>query len=241
MVRKQLIAVFLFVSIHSFAQLNKNKMMISGRGNFYSQKTGGFNYINNIASPYDEKNIGGSAEINIGGFVTNNFAWGGILGLERNIQNWDQIYPAPSPSKMTRKTTTESFTTGLFARYNHMIAGSKLGLFFQFDNTYSWGRVNRESINEIPNYPPNGDLGLDKNFTFGLNLKPGLMYYITNKLSIESSIGNLYYNSTVEKDRPLENNTRKSSIFRADFSMATVYFGLTFYLGGNKNATTSSN
>jgi hypothetical protein len=237
MIKKQLIAAFLILSMHSFAQLNKNRVMISGRGNFYSNRSEGEDY--SIISPVhlNNKISNGNIDLNVGYFLSNNFAIGGIFGFEKNMNA--RTYTFTNGDQSIQKSTTQNFSTGIFARYNHMINASKFGLFFQLNNTFGWGRIDGENSYNSNNYP-SGSVSLEKNHSFNIGLTPGLMYFITNRLSIETSIGDLSYNSTVTKDKPLELNVRKESNFNANFSASTVYFGLTFYIGGKKSEDTKS-
>jgi hypothetical protein len=238
MIKKQLVAVLLLLSVHSFAQLNKNKIMISGRGNFYKEKWEGNNYSGNTPVPYKNKISDGSLYLNAGYFLSNNFAIGGIFGLGKSIETQKNLYKNGDYS--SNKTSNQNYSTGIFARYNHMIKESKFGLFFQLNSAYTWGRTDMENIYAYNSgIPPQASTSLAKNYAFNAGLTPGLMYFISNRLSIETSIGNLSYNSSVNKDQPLERNIERHSSFNADFSMATVYFGLTFYLGGKNNETTS--
>jgi hypothetical protein len=232
MLKKQLIAVLLLLGMNSFAQLNKNKIMISGRGNFYTDKSEGESYSNNPAHIKDKRSDG-NIDLNVGYFLSPNFAIGGSIGLGRNV--YKQTYFYTNGDNNINKSTSQNFSTGIFARYNYMINQSKFGLFFQLNNTYTWGRIDREYIYTSVVNPPGGNLALDKNHSFNLGLTPGLVYFINNRLSVETSIGYLAYNSMVTKDKPLEQRVERVSRFNADFSMATAYFGLTFYLGGKKS------
>jgi hypothetical protein len=231
MIKKTFITVFLLVGLYSFAQLNKNRIMINGRGNFYTDKLENVT-VNNVTLHGVEKVSEGNLNLNIGYFLSNSFAIGGILGLEKNINTRSTPYIWGSIT--TETTTSQNFYAGIFARYNHMIKESKFGLFFQLNNTFGAGKAANEVVlNGVPNPTTR-----NKNHTFKMGLTPGLMYFITNRLSIETSIGDLSYHSSVSEDIPLKRDVRHESIFNADFSMATVYFGLTFYLGGKKSEDT---
>jgi hypothetical protein len=234
MIQKKLIAVFLLIGMHSFAQLNKNKIMISGRGNYFEDNIQ--QDVNDITNSHFKNKISdGALNLNIGYFLSNNFIIGGIAGFGKSMQFQNNIYISGDNS--SRKITTQNFSSGVFARYNHMIKESQFGLFFQLNNTYTWGRIDGEYTYTSINFPLSGYVDLKKYRAYDVVLTPGLMYFINNKLSIETSIGNLSYNSSVTKDRPLELSVEKTSRFNTDFSMATVYFGLTFYMGGKKSET----
>jgi hypothetical protein len=236
MIQKTLIAVLLLIGIHSFAQLNKNRVMISGRGNVYMNKSEDNNIYAHIPT---EKHFGGTIYLNAGYFLSNNFAVGGVFGSGKSSYNRNS--KSVTNDRTIQETTSKSFTAGIFARYNQMIRQSKFGLFCQVENSYSWGKYD----DIIAKYPGSGGMtyitrDLQKNNTFKIGLTPGLMYFVTNRLSIEASIGDISYNSIVTKYQPvsLQPNTQKDNLFNANFSMATAYFGLTFYLGGKKNEDT---
>jgi hypothetical protein len=233
MINKLLISAFLLSGIQGFAQLNKNRIMINGRGNFYTDKLQTDFNTNNVPLRNIDKVSEGNVNLNIGYFLSNNFAIGGIVGFGKNVNTHDNNYI--TADRNIQIITTQNFSTGVFARYNHMIKQSKFGLFIQLNNTYSIGKQEDENTHYSPYFSQNTTLTKGKNHAFKIGLTPGLMYFITNRLSIETSIGDLSYNSSVSRDIPLELQIDKQSQFNADFSMATVYFGLTFYLGGKKS------
>jgi hypothetical protein len=236
MIQKTLIAMFILTGVHSFAQLNKNRVMISGRGNIYMNKAEDRNISANILT---ERNFSGNIYLNAGYFLSNNFAVGGVFGFGKSSYNRDS--KSLTNDHYIEETTSKSYTTGIFARYNQMIRQSKFGLFCQLENTYSWGK--NDDITS--NYFSSGGIpyitrDLQKKFTFKIGLIPGLMYFVTNRLSIEASIGDLSYNSVVTEYQSLPKHTQKDNQFNTNFSMATAYFGLTFYLGGKKSEDTKS-
>jgi hypothetical protein len=233
MIQKTLIAVFILIGVHSFAQLNKNRVMISGRGNIYMNKAEDQNTYANVLT---EKNFSGAAYLNAGYFLSNNFAIGGVFGFRKSSYSRDS--ESLTDDHYIEEATSKLYTTGIFARYNHMIRQSKFGLFCQLENIYSWGK----NDNITSNYSSSGGIiyitrDLQKNFTFKIGLTPGLMYFVTDRLSIEASIGDISYSSIVTKYQPesKQSDTQKDNQFNTDFSMYTAYFGLTFYLGGKKS------
>jgi hypothetical protein len=233
MIKKTLIAIFLLLGIHSFAQLNKNRVMVNGRGNFYTDKRERDANLNNVPLHNIEKVSEGNVNLNVGYFLSDNFAIGGTFGFGKKIDSRNETFNVGDHT--VRDITTQNFSAGVFARYNHMIKESKFGLFFQLSHIYEVGKMDNISTQFYNNGTPYSTVNQEKTHGFKTGLTPGLMYYITNRCSIEGSIGDLSFNYKITKDTPLALDVRKESTFNADFSMATVYFGLTFYLGGKKS------
>ncbi len=224
--KKIFIPVFLLIGLHSFGQFNKNRIMINGRGNFYTDKQEK-NLSNSVPYYYYNEFSEGNLNLNIGYFLSDNFAIGALLGAGMNKNLKDEFYAG---SHNSETVVNKNFYSGIFLRYNQMIKQSKFGLFFQLNNLYGIGKMNNNKFNNgirNPNYLPG------KNYMFKIGATPGLMYFITNRLSIETSIGDVSYVSTTTiENRPLHaTESHKTSRFNTDFSISTVYFGLTFYLG----------
>ena len=72
---------------------------------------------------------------------------------------------------------------------------------------------------------------------FNVGLTPGIVYFITNKIGIETSIGLIGYSVQDYKNFIDDRQTGggNTSAFNVNFSMSTLYLGLNFYFGGNKD------
>ena len=234
MKKKHFIIALVLISVQGYAQLNKNKFMLSGRGNYYTNRS---NQNNDAATSLraENKDSRGALQLNIGYTFSNNIAVGIIGGFEKNKESSTNFYT--NNYFETKEVIRQSYNTGVFARYTRMISESKFGFFFELDNTYIWGRDNFRSI-YFPN-PTNTDNYAVKMHGFKSELIPGLVYFISNKLSIEATFGNISYATTVY-NWPLKHD-RNDAQFNVNFSTSTFFLGLTFYFGKSEDSTSTKN
>jgi hypothetical protein len=115
-----------------------------------------------------------------------------------------------------------------------MIKESKFGIFLQLDNSYSFGKNDNVTTLESLNYPPIVNRNFLKGTGFKLGLTPGLLYFINNKISIETTIGEISYQSFNWENKIQNNLKNKNNGFHASIANSTILFGLTFYFGGIK-------
>jgi hypothetical protein len=228
MIKKQFIAaLLLLIGFQSFAQLNKGKVMINGRGNFFAGGSKGEEYSGLYSQTITQKYSNGNFNFNLGYFFTNNFAVGlsGGVGADKHERTYFQ-----GGSSFITEEKNQGTAAGIFLRYNRQIRDSKFGFFFQLDNSYNWGKWRYTSYSSFPTEPT-----LRKIHGFRTGLTPGILYFISGKVSVEASIGDISYESSVTKNQSNQNNTSEQSTsrFNSDFSMSTFYLGFTFYLGGH--------
>lgn len=239
MIKIQFLTAALLLSFHSFSQYNKGQVMLNGNGNFYSGKTK-YNY-----ALYDEKTKRdwAGSNIHVGYFLTDHFA----IGLAGSFQwNKNDIYREDSIRVNTSKVIYKRPSFGVFMRYNQPIFKSKFGFFLQLNNSYSLIRNNFENhsyqADPIYNYT---DVRKEKGAGFYADLGPGIFYFVNNRLSLEANLGSFSYsNSIVKKYNDLdmsETQTEKSSSTSSNFSMSSIYLGVTFYLGKTRNVENENN
>jgi hypothetical protein len=240
MIKKQFLAAALLLSIHSFAQFNKGQIMINGRINFYSSKQ----HLNNN-NPYSDivryKDFG--YNVNVGYFLTNHFAIGLVGGLSLDKQvlhRFDTAYT------YIHTQVHKAPTVGAFMRYNQPLYKSKFGVFLQLNSNYSFLKTSYDSQYNYPDPTQNSSsyARKEKGNRYSLALNPGLFYFVNNRISLEGTLGSLYYSaSKVKIEDELDPNsqpTSNSSFLGTNFSISSISLGVTFYLGKNKNSANES-
>lgn len=237
MIKKQFVAALLLLSMQSFAQLNKGRIVINGNANYFKSNTDGalFDNIQN----YKGANSITNTNLNVGYFVSNNFAVGIKGSFSTTRGSYATVYN--TGSRNSQKNKSLFFSSGVFVRYNHVLGSSKFALFLQLDNSYNWGNGRSETIDTPINFPEYVSVNMNKSKGYSANLAPGVMYFINDKLSVEASLGSLYFSSTVTTDHPSETITNKSTGVSANFSASTFYLGLSFYLGKHKGEKRAEN
>jgi hypothetical protein len=230
----QLLLSILFLNIQSYAQMSKGKIMLNGNGSYYQSKNER-NEATGPASFHQNEVKYGNFNLNIGYFISNNFALGITERLGTYGASSSNTFVSGNVSIQTNKTNY--FYTGLFIRYNQPFAKSKFGGFLQMNVLYNWGRSEQSSIYIPVNFPENKMRTAEKSYRYVCSLTPGLYYFVTNKLSIEASLGNLFYENGVDKSTTGDYTLRKSNQFNSNFSISTLNLGLTFYFGKDKSET----
>jgi hypothetical protein len=231
MIQQFLIFNLLLLSIYAYPQQNKNKIMINGNFN-YNQSNLNNDFTSNQGGNYFEYIRNGKVNLNVGYFISNNFALGVKGSFERLVDRNNS--EDASKTNFHRVTETQDlYASGLFARYHYMFWDDKLGILFQVSGTYDWGKELRHIITY-------NNMGTTHSFDehirisgFSTGFQPGAIYFINQRFSVETSIGNLSYSLQESKNKESRSHFIGSD-FNANFSMSTLYFGLTYYFGGRK-------
>ena len=204
------------------AQENKGKWMINGNVNYLTYKDG-----YNDKPPYQsQQNIYKSASVgvNLGYFLTNNFA----LGLS-TLYTFDKIkseYAGYPIQTYDQKNST--YSTGIFARYNQPINHSKFGFALQLDGNYGWKTGSQKQYD-----------GQGSNTThisssgFSISLTPRIIYFINQKFSVETTLGNIQFRSSKGVDSYYSSQKVRRNSFDFNLNPFEVFgFGFTYYFGG---------
>ncbi len=208
------------------AQENKNNWMINGNMDFFQNDYSDANKSHFSSSKNKLTYVYTGS--NLGYFITNNFAVG---ILNQYYSNTNTNKEVDTLIQYTVKEKMRSYTTGVYARYNHMINKRKFGFFLQLETDYTWQKYNanilKENSNEILTRSSTG---------YSVSLTPGLVYFINHKFSVETSLGNVGFNSFKGNDFD-ELDMKQNQInfyLTTRLSLSSINFGFTYYFGGNK-------
>lgn len=170
--------------------------------------------------------------LKLGYFAADNFAIGVIAGYNQYTYSQKQKDIVLSQSS-DYKFNIVSF--GLFVRAYKMLNESRFGLFCQANAMYQLGKSESRATYVgnmiIEEYKNSSDM---KGFTMGLS--PGVVWFVTERIGLEASFGNLsYYNQTYNHFiRNQKDRESKSNDLRFSFAANTLLLGINFYLGGKK-------
>ncbi len=120
------------------------------------------------------------------------------------------------------ENTQNEYSVGPFIRLYKPI-GNRVAFFGQGSAYYSFGKSKYESTypNSTPSTTPYKELGV--------NLSPGLVFFPTQTLGLEVTLGKAGYYSS--KSEPEDSEPFKSRGFDVAFGLSNVSLGISLYLG----------
>jgi len=222
------------------AQTEAGKLLLTGRVN-YSQSTSESNQVGTTPSlngiTYQQnKQTGFGFLPQIGFFVADKLAIGLSGGIsssqtkEKYTNSSSNITPSYS---YTNKYETKAVSVGPFVRYYHMI-GEKVGFYGQLAGGYQRREQESGTTSTGVNTPNDYSYGVKSTGGFA-NLTPGFVFFPTQKLGLELTVGNLSYSRM--KGNPQGRNPNQadyentSTVFGADFGLQYLTAGVSFHLG----------
>ena len=189
---KVLLAIAVLVGEVASAQIAKGTLYLSGQAGYYKQgKESSNNYVENL-----------KILPTVGFFVSQNFAVGLGIGFTKNETSQNYILFEGGTSFIYAKYTKESaFAVSPFAR-KYWALSDKLYFFGQLEVPLEFGKTELYEYQSQPFSPIIGNYYVgttntyDANYTsIGVNVKPGLDYFITKNWTVEATIGEFGFNS----------------------------------------------
>lgn len=150
----------------------------------------------------DETVSGFTISPSVGYFVSPNIAVGAKLG-----------YTNTKEEEGSFEATTDIFTAGLFGRY-YWMPQSKFSIFAELGADYR----NITADSNVPNfteYKANG---------FGVQLAPGMNYFLNSNFALEAKIGVLGYSS----DKPDYDGAEATENFNIGLNLNDITLGLVY-------------
>ena len=176
----------------SYSQTEKGKMFIGGQLNLSSN----LNSSLDILSKSDNNSFGINISPNFGYFIADNFAIGANINLGTSSSTQNKEYTSATlPSKYTFKSTSISLGLGGFARY-YINISDNFKFYFNGGVNYLYSTQKITNSNNDPNYIYSSGNPASEEYqtnTLSLAVSPGLAYYITPKIGIQTSFGNINY------------------------------------------------
>jgi len=214
-----LICISTFIFSSSYSQTEKGKKLLGGSINFYGSSD------KNSVSPgeYDSDELGFFLASRYGYFVKNQLAIGATLRFGTYNYKYSMYNPQIIPYPSTNERNEISFGVGGFIR-SYKNFTEKFS--FIVDGSVYYNYSDSKSIQ--PNaFEP--DETKTKTNGFSFILTPGINYFLTSKLGIEASLGNLFYSYSKSKDDSSPQRIYKSSDYGIRLNGSTILLGLTYY------------
>jgi hypothetical protein len=172
----------------------------------------------------------------VGFFVSPSVAVGVSAGYTREYFSdpySNPYYYQGSTYDIPVEWTTNQYSAGPFLRIYTSIT-PKIAFFGHGEAYYQTGKT--VSDRDFSNLPPSPNITWDTtepSFTQkggGFKLQPGIVFFPTNTIGIEATVGNVgYFSSKSETEG--SNYSSKSSGFNANFGLSSVSLGISLYLG----------
>ncbi|MEM1135604.1 MAG: hypothetical protein AAGI07_07170, partial [Bacteroidota bacterium] len=152
----------------------------------------------------------------IGRFVNDNVSIGGIIGFTRIKTEF--ISTNSFGINFETETSIDIFQMGPFARFHKSVSDAAY-VFLQAELIFGFG----SSESEIPDTKENL-------FTLQTGLRPGFIFFLTEKIGIEANIGFLGYNySRNELDEDESDAKNTNSSFVLDLDLSSFNLGVQYY------------
>ncbi|RDC61586.1 hypothetical protein [Adhaeribacter pallidiroseus] len=209
-----LLLLFSFVVIGTCsAQITKGTSFVGGSGS-YSKGTSKYNQGPDIVYKSSGSNFNFNPKA--GYFISDNIA----LGLAINYFG-SRSKSKNTPGNESYVNKQQSFGINPFGRYYKML-GERAAFFGQLTASYTKGQIKTD------------DFIYQKYSFVGAGVAPGFVFFATPKIGIETTVGNLGFyhsdNKNFSQD-PNNSNENTSNQFVANIEASNIFLGINFYLG----------
>lgn len=194
--------IFLFIlsSISGFAQTDKGKVMLGGNTSYFYNKT---NYSSSQATIIPS----------FGYFIKNNLA----IGSDFTYTRYKNLYN--SNNGINNYNISNGIGVSPFIRYYKFIE-NKLAFF---------GQANIGAMHSHSHYTENTSNPTSNTIAGNINLKPGLVYFISPKIGVELTFGGIsyFYNHISFDNNSPEINSQN---FNFNLGLRSLAIGAYIYL-----------
>jgi len=207
-----LVLLTMFAITASYSQTEQGKMFTGGQISFLGNSETQFDSL----YKYRYNSNGIIITPQFGYFLKDNFAIGANILLQySNIKRTDEKSNVISN---TNKSIKFGYGIGGFVRYYSEIT-EKFKFFFNGGIDYQYSKEKQTQTSNLFNrdYETNH---------LTLYFSPGLVYFITPKLGIQSTFGNLYFMHSVEKNKVVTYNNNNYGL---NINSSSITFGFSYY------------
>lgn len=229
--KKLLFILILFSRFISQAQIEKHALLLGPGLSYYAYKNSysqGANPLNN--SDYKVQDLLGV--LRAGYFINDKTAAGVIVMYDaaRTVQN-----STNSGNNGTMDFRRNIVSAGVFGRRYKMFSENRFGIFCHLEALLQVGTS--KTTNTTKQNGISGSSSDHGDITgYQIGFRPGFVFFVTPKIGLELSVGNISYSHTssnVYTNGAKTNSTTNDNV-NAGFAYSTFIFGLNFYLGGGK-------
>ena len=214
---KKLLVLAAFVGVASFAnaQTTAGSIMVGGSLGFGSGKSEATTSSVTVDGP---KITAFNISPNVGYFIMDNVAVGLRLGYGSQ-KNTQKDVPAAGDETVTKQS---DFTISPFARY-YVSMADKAGLFLDASVDIGSGKTTTDVTT--------GGTTVSNETTdksFGINVRPGVYWFVTDHIGLEGTFGSLGYNSNKNDNGANPATETKSSSFGLNLNTG-IAVGFNYY------------
>jgi hypothetical protein len=239
--KKTVLISAMALSLYTQAQIGKGRMMLGGSFNYNQNKNTQNDSLGSLAQQTKHSTFTGSLRY---GYFVSDHIMVGVIGTYSNYKDQTQHVYLPV-FQVTDKSISNNFSGGLFGRYYKMIGKSKFAVYGELSAVYGGGTGSQKSTSVINTVTTETTHNKTTQSFFGVNVNPGIVYFLTGHIAVESSFGRVGYN--MQHNEVFNNASKKISetdvsgfTSGINFSLASVFLGVNFYFGGNKTAAVKS-
>lgn len=228
---KKKILVFLTILAFStaYSQTDKGQKFIGGQLNLQGSKSA----IIADLTVNNSENFSLNLSPNLGFFVKDNLAIGANLIYVNTRSTIRRETPLPTATFMDisiNESTTNGYGIGGFARY-YVDLSEKFKFYLNGGINYT---LSIQKSIATQNDPFTGILGspvLQKNLlnTANIAIAPGFVFFVTPKLGIQTSMGNVFYQFTNTRSKtgtPFSSNVAN---YGFNLNLSSFYFGINYH------------
>ena len=219
--KKNILILFALCTVMtSYSQTEKGKMFIGGSVNLI-----GYSQASSYSQSYPNNDFSDETFTitpNFAYFIKNNLAIGASLDFRIGTNN--QSANENINYSYSNKDRFVSYGIGGFTRY-YIDISEKFKLYISGRINYDYQTSKMTSITN--DSISNSSDDLLNNTT--LSVSGGLVYFITPKLGLEASFGNIYYEYSYDKDKNSPSNYNSQSNYGINLNPSTLYLGLNYY------------
>lgn len=208
-----------------YSQTEKGKMFIGGQVGL----TGNTMSIMDSLSLGDHNKAEFTISPNIGYFIKDNFAIGGTVTFgTNNITDSNETFYSTSKFKYTNNTNSIIYGIGGFAR-KYINITDKFKFYVNYGINYQYETQKSTYSSNNPDYT---NLAIQKIEVSSISfaVTPGLVYFITPKIGIQTTFGNLNYSFSSYKNTSLNyENYNNSTNYGLNLNFSSLSIGLNYY------------
>jgi hypothetical protein len=163
-------------------------------------------------------------------FFTKNFVLGAKLHFTYDYKKFRNDETTGSVPLFDTQINSVGFGGGIFARYYVKIT-DKFMFFATADINYLYG-MKSEIYRATDSAWAANNPGIQHTFSNNVSvaLSPGLVYFVTPKLGVETSFGSIYYSFSDTRNVSIPDyKPYRTQSFGINLSGSTFYFGLSYY------------
>jgi len=223
-----LILLAIFALKAGYSQTEKGKMFVGGQINLSGNSKSSLDTL----SKQDLNAINFTFAPSFGYFLKDNFAIGAKINF--GVSNSTDTYKYVSKNgigtllKSSYEQNTLSYGIGAFARYYIKITDN-FKFFINGEVNYLYQTQKNSNYTTIinPEVPVIKDIIINN---LNIGISPGLEYFATSKLSINTTFGNIFYNYSSSKNNSVKfDNHINSNGYGVNLNFTTFYFGVIYH------------